>query len=185
MHVAFWFVKRTLGWKNFMPENFLEINHCMYFSLMSYWNTIGQSNDAFSVLGFLWWENKEAMLWSYHPLADKTSNEHLPKPFFKVIQKSLNIHCTCKSWTLQSTMVPVIFSDSLANLSVKVIQQTIYKDDFWFNAARFHVFATLFWIVAPFFWSFLILQAFESFVCRCPKEVTPYIPNVCSYCWLR
>ena len=35
-------------------------------------------------------------------------------------------------------MVPVIFSHSLANLSVKVIQQTIYKDDFWFNAAFSH-----------------------------------------------
>ena len=25
---------------------------------------------------------------------------------------------------------------------------------------------------------FIVLQAFESFVCRCPKEVTPYIPKV-------
>ena len=52
MHGVFGFVKRTLGCKNFMPENFLEINRSMYFSLMSYWKTIGQSNDAFSVLGF-------------------------------------------------------------------------------------------------------------------------------------
>ena len=29
------------------------------------------------------------MFWSFHPLADKTNNEHLPKPFFKVIRKSL------------------------------------------------------------------------------------------------
>ena len=29
------------------------------------------------------------MFWSFHPLADKTDNEHLPKPFFKVIRKSL------------------------------------------------------------------------------------------------
>ena len=43
-------VKRTLGWKNFMPENFLEINR--YFALTSYCNTIGQSNNAFSILGF-------------------------------------------------------------------------------------------------------------------------------------
>ena len=33
--------------------------------------------------------NEEAMFWSFHPLADKTNNEHLPKPFFKVIRKSL------------------------------------------------------------------------------------------------
>ena len=26
---------------------------------------------------------------SFHPLADETKNEHLPKPFFKVIRKSL------------------------------------------------------------------------------------------------
>ena len=47
---GFWLVKRTLGWKNFMPENFLEIKR--YFALTSYCNTIGQSNNAFSVLGF-------------------------------------------------------------------------------------------------------------------------------------
>ena len=47
---GFWLVKPTLGWENFMPENFLEIKWC--FALTSYWNTIGQSNDAFSILGF-------------------------------------------------------------------------------------------------------------------------------------
>ena len=47
---GFWLVKRTLGWKNFMPENFLEINR--YFALTSYCNTTGQSNNAFSILGF-------------------------------------------------------------------------------------------------------------------------------------
>ena len=46
-----WFVKRTLGWKNFMPENFLEIDR--YFALTSHCNTIGQLNNAFSILGFL------------------------------------------------------------------------------------------------------------------------------------
>ena len=88
---GFWLVKRTLGWKNFMPENFLEINR--YFALTSYCNTIGQSNNAFSILGFSLagnrTETEESMFWSFHPLADKTNNEHLPKPFFKVIQKSL------------------------------------------------------------------------------------------------
>ena len=84
---GFWLVKRTLGWKNFMPENFLEINR--YFALTSYYNTIGQSNNAFSILGFLWRENKEAMFWSFHRLADETNKEHLPKLYFKVIRKSL------------------------------------------------------------------------------------------------
>ena len=68
---GFWLVKRTLGWKNFMPENFLEINR--YFALTSYCNTIGQSNYAFSILGFLWRENEEAMFWSFYPLADKSN----------------------------------------------------------------------------------------------------------------
>ena len=47
---GFWLVKRTLGWKNLMPENFLEFNR--YLALTSYYNTIGQSNNAFSILGF-------------------------------------------------------------------------------------------------------------------------------------
>ena len=47
---GFWLVKRTLGWKTFIPENFLEINR--HFALTSYCNTIGQSNYAYSILGF-------------------------------------------------------------------------------------------------------------------------------------
>ena len=43
---GFWLVKRTLGWKNFMPENILEINR--YFALTTYC----QSNNNFSTLGF-------------------------------------------------------------------------------------------------------------------------------------
>ena len=31
--------------------------------------------------GFLSPENEESMFWSIHPWADKTNNEHLPKPF--------------------------------------------------------------------------------------------------------
>ena len=46
---GFWLVKRTLGWKNFKLENFLE--HNRYFALTSYCNTIGSSNNAFSILG--------------------------------------------------------------------------------------------------------------------------------------
>ena len=47
---GFWLFKRTLWWKNFMPESFLEINGC--FALTSYCNMIDQSNNAFSILGF-------------------------------------------------------------------------------------------------------------------------------------
>ena len=57
-----WFIERiqtreAFGWlnersteKNFMPENFLEINRC--FAWTSYCNAIGQSNNAFSILVF-------------------------------------------------------------------------------------------------------------------------------------
>ena len=48
--VAFCWLSESSGVKNFMPENFLEINQ--YFGLTSYCNTIGQSNNAFSILGF-------------------------------------------------------------------------------------------------------------------------------------
>ena len=83
VETAIWLVQTrvTFGWlsehsgeKNFNPENFLEINR--YFALTSYCNTIGQSNYAFSISGFLWRENEEAMFWSFHPLADKSNNEH-------------------------------------------------------------------------------------------------------------
>ena len=95
---GFWLVTRTLGWRNFMPKNFLEFNR--YFALTSYCNTIGQSNNALSTLVYFWRENEECMFWSFHPLADKTNNERLPKPFFKVIRKSpyfLN-HFTTRTW---------------------------------------------------------------------------------------
>ena len=101
--VAFGWLSRTLGWKNFIPENFLEINR--YFALTSSCNTIGQSNYAFSILGFLlgflWRENEEAMLWSFHPLADKSNNEYLLRSRSyenHSIQKS-----TCASGTKEET----------------------------------------------------------------------------------
>ena len=49
---AIWLVHRadTNARVYFMPENFLEINP--FFALTSYCNTIGQSNNAFSILGF-------------------------------------------------------------------------------------------------------------------------------------
>ena len=63
---GFWLVKRTLGWKNFMLENFLYfasvkrtlgwknfmLENFRYFALTTYCNTIGQSNNAISLLGF-------------------------------------------------------------------------------------------------------------------------------------
>ena len=82
-HLGFGWLSERSGKQTSCPKNFLEI------ALTSYCNTIGQSNNAFSMLGFLWRENEESMLCSFHPLADKTNNKHLRKPFFKVIRKSL------------------------------------------------------------------------------------------------
>ena len=82
-HLGFGWLSERLGKQTSCPKNFLEI------ALTSYCNTIGQSNNAFSILGFLWRENEESMFCSFHPLADKTNNKHLRKPFFKVIRKSL------------------------------------------------------------------------------------------------
>ena len=69
---GFWLVKRTLGWKNFMPENFLEINR--YFPLQHDWLI----EQCLLQISFFWREIEEAMFWSVHPVADKTNNEHLP-----------------------------------------------------------------------------------------------------------
>ena len=48
--VAFGWLSGHSSEKTSMPENFLETNP--YFALTSYCNTIGQSNNAFSILGF-------------------------------------------------------------------------------------------------------------------------------------
>ena len=93
---GFWLVKRTLGWKTFIPENFLEINR--YFALTSYCNTISQSNYAFSILGFLWRENEEAMFWSFYPLADKSN---LPRS--RSYGNHSIVKSTCASGTKEET----------------------------------------------------------------------------------
>ena len=54
--VAFGWLSERSGEKNFMPENFLEINR--YFALTSYCNTIGQSKNAFSILRVFWRKTK-------------------------------------------------------------------------------------------------------------------------------
>ena len=65
-----WFVERiqtrvAFGWlterscENFHERELLEINR--YFALTSYCNTIGQSNNASSILGFSLTENEESM----------------------------------------------------------------------------------------------------------------------------
>ena len=76
-----WFIERTqtrvafgwLGCKNFMPENILEINR--YLALLSYCNTIGQSNKAFSILGFSL-AGKRRVYFLIFSSIDKTNNTY-------------------------------------------------------------------------------------------------------------
>ena len=87
MHVAFGWLSE-LRWKNFMPQNFPEINR--YFSLTSYCNMIGQSNNAFSILGFSLVGKQRGHVLIFSSIgSDRTNNKHLLQPFVKVIQKSL------------------------------------------------------------------------------------------------
>ena len=59
-HLAFGWLSERSAEKTSCPKNFLEINR--YFALTSYCNTIGQSNNAFSILGvirvFFGWKTK-------------------------------------------------------------------------------------------------------------------------------
>ena len=81
-------VKRTLGYKNFVPEELSRNQSILRFD--GYTTTrLANRTTSFTYEGFLWRENEESMFWSFHPLADKTSNDHLPKPFIKVTRKSL------------------------------------------------------------------------------------------------
>ena len=78
---AFGWLSERSGEQKLMPEDFLEINRSL--ALKSYCNTIDWPIELSL------FRNKESMFSSFHPLADKTNNEHLTKPLFNVIRKSL------------------------------------------------------------------------------------------------
>ena len=94
-----WFIERIqmhrvlVGWanarvkKSSCPKNFLEIDR--YFALTSYCNTIGQSNNAFSILGFSLAGKRRVHVFIFLSIGWQNNKEHLPKLFFKVIRKSL------------------------------------------------------------------------------------------------
>ena len=65
-------------------------------------NTIGQSNNAFSILGFFWHENEESMFWSFHPLGDKTDKwRTLTETIFQCHAKiALNSWHSSFNWNL-------------------------------------------------------------------------------------
>ena len=91
-----------------MLDNFLETNG--YFALMSYCNTIGQSNNAFYILGFLAGKRRGYLLIFSSIRADKTNNDHLPKPFFqghtKIALTNLKGECHSALISLQGRLVP-------------------------------------------------------------------------------
>ena len=91
-----WFIERAggFGWlserwgeKTSCPENFLATNR--YFALTSYCNTIGQSNNALYILEFSLEGKRRVHVLIFLSIGWKNNKGHLPKPFFKVIRKSL------------------------------------------------------------------------------------------------
>ena len=82
-HLAFGWLRERSAEKTSCPKNFLEI------ALTSYCNTIDQSNNAFSILGFYLAGKRRVHVLFFSTNGWWTNNEHLPKPFFKDIRKSL------------------------------------------------------------------------------------------------
>ena len=80
--VVFGWLSERSGWNNSCPRTFLT----------SYYNTIGQLNNAFfHIRFFLGGKTKSTCF-------DKTNNEHLPKSFFKVKRnRSIEEYCWFKS----------------------------------------------------------------------------------------
>ena len=79
----FWLVKRTLS-----PAQ-LHAQRTFYKSIdTSLWCHAATPIKQF-LLHIRFFFGRKFMFWSFHPLADKTNNEHLAKPFFKVIWKLL------------------------------------------------------------------------------------------------
>ena len=94
---------------------------------------------------FLWWENKEAMFWSFHPLADKTSNEHLPKTIFqghtKIAQYTVHVNLE-----LFNQLWCQLFFLTLWQISVLRWYNRWFIKMIFSSMQHFHILATLFWI---------------------------------------
>ena len=63
---GFWLVKRTLGWKNFMPEKSTDTSLWRHSAIR-----LANLTMPSPYQGFLWRENEEVLFWSFHPLAGK------------------------------------------------------------------------------------------------------------------
>ena len=101
---GFWLIKRTpSGEKTSCPRT-SRINR--FFALTSYCNRL------FNIRVFFGGKTKRPC---FVPLADKTNNEHLPKPFFKVIRKSLYDMWVSWRHTYQNDLTQVIFTRHRTN----------------------------------------------------------------------
>ena len=81
---GFWLVKRTLGWKNFMPE---ELSRNRFDVILQQDWPIEQCPLHIRV--FFGGKTKSPCLVLFIHRLIKQRNKHLPKPFFKAIRKSL------------------------------------------------------------------------------------------------
>ena len=98
-------IRPGIRWTKNHFVDLLPPNHYYYYYYYYYYyflkvtfHILGDRNWAadwilkrcfFLYLGFLWQESDESIFWSYHLLAEKTNNEHLRKPSFKLKRKSL------------------------------------------------------------------------------------------------
>ena len=71
--------RMAFGWWNERSRN-------RYFALTSYCNTIGESNNAFSISGLSLAGKRRVHVLIF---SSTVNNEHFTKPFFKVMRKSL------------------------------------------------------------------------------------------------
>ena len=102
--VAFGWLSERSGEKNFMPENFLEINR--YFALTPYCNTSGKSSNAFSILGFSLAGKRRVHVLTFF-LAYKRNNKHLPKHLLRSYEnRSIPIGNVC-SISSKPSLIPV------------------------------------------------------------------------------
>ena len=85
--VAFGWLSERSGEKTSCPRTFYKSSDTLLWCHTA--TRLANQTTPSPYKGFLWRENEESMFWSFHPFADKTNNVPLPKPFFKVIRKSL------------------------------------------------------------------------------------------------
>ena len=97
--VAFRWLSERWGKKNFMPEELPRNQPILHFDVISQHDwPIEQCPLHIRVF---FGGKTESMFWSFHPLADKSNNEHFTKTSFQGHTKIARID-VCHSWDLQA-----------------------------------------------------------------------------------